>query len=524
MTSSSNIIRLLTCDCRSSLFDSCARRNKKFIFNYFDFFFFFGMSKRDEWMLTPGEARAPRIDVEARQRNIGFDTRESSPMTRNLSLQDKFQKASDQEAPSYTGISFGPQSRAAKGKAIGSQVVGQRSIGPQPPQAIGPQAIVQRSIGLGNAQPSMVAQETSANRERAELLRVQLRSGAAAPTSAAACSTTKVLSKVDSFGRFTGATDVERRAKRQRLANGDNRRLEIGAMASREMRLGARSGDDDRGHIRRALADGKGSKSKRRQKRARQGNDNDSDNGNDNGDDASFDRRERIRDAEALQRCVRCLGAPRMTTKHMIQALGEHYYVSVAKHQRIGEWHCELVPNEHESSTLRLDSAAALAELARFKSSLHAMFAGIGKTPIFFELALPNATHHGALQCVAVDDAELATAAATFKRSMSEGDERDARLNARTVLSVSRATPLGRLLPRSHAVGYFAVEFGATGDGFAMAITQERVALDFGHRIAAGVLGVAMMAANRFTSIGDEQQAALSFLKLWHNHDWTTSL
>ncbi|KAL5962291.1 CWF19-like protein 2 [Taenia solium] len=179
------------------------------------------------------------------------------------------------------------------------------------------------------------------------------------------------------------------------------------------------------------------------------------------------------------------------TPRYLVMSVRHSMFLSLPEHASLSRGHCFLTPLEHVGAMTRVDEAA-VEEARAFKRDLcrmAALWKGKGASYVFMEVAdySNSFKHHVQIECVPVGREAMDELPSYFKKAMLDlGSEWD---QNKRILSLERSgTGVYKAIPPNF--GYFCVEFGIDGGGYAKVIEDwSAFPLHFGREVLAGVLG-----------------------------------
>ncbi|KAL5111430.1 CWF19-like protein 2 [Taenia crassiceps] len=178
-------------------------------------------------------------------------------------------------------------------------------------------------------------------------------------------------------------------------------------------------------------------------------------------------------------------------SRYLVMSVRHNMFLSLPEHASLSRGHCFLTPLEHVGAMTRVDEAA-VEEACAFKRDLcrmAALWKGKGASYVFMEVASYSNLfkHHVQIECVPVRREAMDELPSYFKKAMLDiGSEWD---QNKRILSLERpGTGAYKAIPPNF--GYFCVEFGIDGGGYAKVIEDwSAFPLHFGREVLAGVLG-----------------------------------
>ncbi|KAM3177008.1 hypothetical protein ACTXT7_005384 [Hymenolepis weldensis] len=226
---------------------------------------------------------------------------------------------------------------------------------------------------------------------------------------------------------------------------------------------------------------------------------------------ADFKRRE-----YAESKCSSCM---RHMSRYLIMSVGQHMFLSLPEHVSLTRGHCILSPSEHVGAMTRVDENA-VDEAVSFKRDLcrmAEMWKGTGASCVFMEIGgYPNHyKHHCQIECFPVNRETMEELPSYFKKALLDlGSEWDQ--NKRVVSLKQPGLGVHKAIPPNF--GYFAVEFGVNGGGYAKVIEDwSSFPLYFGREILAGILGKSpdRWRKPKKDSLGELRRKAVEFGEKW---------
>ncbi|VDO05180.1 unnamed protein product [Rodentolepis nana] len=197
---------------------------------------------------------------------------------------------------------------------------------------------------------------------------------------------------------------------------------------------------------------------------------------------AAYKRRE-----YAESSCSSCI---HQISRYLIMSVGQRMFLSLPETASLTRGHCILSPLDHVGAMTRVDENA-FDETVSFKRDLSRMaelWKGKGASCVFMEVGgYPNHyKHHCQIECFPVDKETMEELPSYFKKALLDlGSEWDQ--NKRIVNLKKPGLGAYSAIPPNF--GYFAVEFGVNGGGYAKIIEDwSSFPLYFGREILAGIL------------------------------------
>ncbi|GKY98813.1 hypothetical protein MPSEU_000837400 [Mayamaea pseudoterrestris] len=204
-------------------------------------------------------------------------------------------------------------------------------------------------------------------------------------------------------------------------------------------------------------------------------------------------------------------------------ALGNHVSLAMAPpsqsihHGR----HFYLVPLAHVES-LAAAEPEVWDELARFQTSLRALFRQQNYGLVFFETVLPsNSFWQTRLECVAIPNEQWMDAALFIKQALLEQAQDDG--THQKVMATTSTKGLPACVPKNFS--YIYMEYDQQ-QGYVQMIESRDFPKDFAVDTIAGMIQEDPMRFRRKLKVAHEEERAvmLSFLDKWKTFDWTLQL
>ncbi|VDM35883.1 unnamed protein product [Hydatigera taeniaeformis] len=179
------------------------------------------------------------------------------------------------------------------------------------------------------------------------------------------------------------------------------------------------------------------------------------------------------------------------TPHYLVISVRHRMFLSLPEHVSLSQGHCFITPLEHVGAMTRLDKAA-VEEACAFKRDLcrmAALWKGKGASCVFMEVASYSTSfkHHTQIECVPVSRETMDELPSYFKKAMLDlGSEWDQ--NTRLIDLARLGARVRKIIPPNF--GYFCVEFGVDGGGYAKVIDNwSTFPPHFGQEVLSGVLG-----------------------------------